>query len=258
MQSQPLSSNGTRAVDGNFALAADSVSKSFGSTQAVSEVSLRIRPGEVWGLVGPNGAGKTTLLRCVCGLLRMDRGRASIFGHDVVADHAEAVRRLGFVPELPHPFPTLTPFEHLIFVARAFGLQPGWEAAANRLLGDLDLADNKNSLCGELSKGQRQKVHLAMVMLRTPLLLIMDEPLIGLDPKAAFFLKNWIRQCASAGGSALVSSHTLPFVEELCQRVAVLNAGRVVAAGTIDELRAASRSAVGTPFEQVFLKITGS
>lgn len=243
-------------ADARFAVSADQVTKTFGLVRAVSQVSLRVLPGEIWGLVGPNGSGKTTLLRCLCGLIRMDSGRASLFGHDVVHDHVEAVRSLAFAPELPHPFPNLTPFEHLLFVARAFQVPPGWEPRAEAILRDLDLVEKRDRLCQELSKGQQQKVHLAMAMLRDPKVILLDEPLIGLDPKAAYRLKQWIRERAASGAAVLVSSHTLSFVEEICSRVAVMGNGRFLAVGTIPELRSATRSAVGTPFEQIFLKIT--
>lgn len=238
------------------ALDARGVRRSFGSTIALAGVDLSVAPGEVVGLVGPNGAGKTTLIRCIAGLLQMEAGSSAIGGFDVVRQHPEAMRQLGFVPETPHPIPNLTPFEHLLFVAKAFSLPDGWQARARETLAALDLADLGDRLAGELSKGQQQKVHLSMVMLRNPNVVILDEPLIGLDPKAAHTLKAWTRARVAAGGAVLLSSHSLGFIEELCQRVVVLNAGSVLATGTIAALRERTRLATGTPFEEVFLKIT--
>jgi ABC-type multidrug transport system ATPase subunit len=239
-------------------LTASRVGRGFGSSFTLRGVDLAIGPGEIVGLVGPNGAGKTTLLQCLVGLLRMDTGTVTIDGHDVVREHAEAMRALGFVPETPRPIPNLTPAEHLLYTARAFNLPEGWRTRAGHVLQTLDLWDLRDRLAQELSKGQKQKIHLAMVMLRDPALVILDEPLIGLDPKAAFTLKEWVRARARAGGSALVSSHSLGFVEELSTRVMVLDGGSVVASGTIAELRDRTRLAAGTPFEQVFLKITAN
>ena len=124
----------------------------------------------------------------------MDSGKAAILGHDVTADHPAAMASFAFVPELPAPFASLTPSEHLRFTARAFGLSPGWESRASSILHRLDLDDKADRLCGELSKGQKQKIHIAMAMLRDPQFVILDEPLIGIDPKGIRLLKDWIRE----------------------------------------------------------------
>ncbi len=232
------------------------MSKRFGKIQAVDGVSLEVRRGEVLGLVGPNGAGKTTLLRCLCGLLRMDAGHVLLGGHDVIADPIPARQALAFIPEVPHPFPFLTPAEHLVFVARAYGLRDGWQARAERVLGDLDLDEKRDSVATELSKGQKQKIHLAMAMLREPTVLVLDEPLIGIDPKGARVLREWIRERARAGAGGIVSSHSLPLIEAVCDRVAVMDHARIPAQGTIEQLRLRVAAERGTTFEEVFLRIT--
>lgn len=232
------------------------VSKRFGKTQAVDSVSLSLGAGEALGLVGPNGSGKTTLLRCASGLLRMDAGRSAILGHDVSKEHSAAMAALAFVPELPAPFPALTPREHLLFAARVFGLAAGWEVRAESVLRTLDLTEVADRLCMELSKGQKQKVHVAQAMLRNPPVVVLDEPLIGIDPKGVRAVKDWIRERVAAGGSFLVSSHALAFVEEVCQRIGILNKGRLLAIGTLDELRARSRSSGDATLEDAFLRLT--
>lgn len=251
----PHLSPGTAVATG---LVASGVRRTFGGNVALAGLDVSVAPGEVVGLVGPNGAGKTTFLRCVTGLLEMQAGSATIWGFDVVQDHPNAMRHLGFVPETPHPIPNLTAREHLLFTAKAFALTDRWHARAEEVLASLDLGELADRLTSELSKGQKQKVHLAMVMLRDPDLVVLDEPLIGLDPKAAHTLKQWVRTRAAAGGCVLLSSHSLGFVEELCKRVVIVDRGRVQAAGTISALREQTRSAIGTPFEEVFLKITAS
>jgi ABC-2 type transport system ATP-binding protein len=234
------------------------ITKRFGRTVAVADASLEVERGEAVGLVGPNGSGKTTFLRCDSGLLKMDEGRASIGGHDVNSDHAAAMESLAFVPELPAPFGTLSPWEHLLFTARAFSLAPNWERRAEQLLRDLDLEGNSRKLSDELSKGQKQKVHIATAMLRNPPFVVLDEPLIGIDPKGVHLIKEWIKSRVAAGGAFLLSSHTLPFVEELCHRVAIISSGRIVAVGTLEELRTRSRTADAASLEDVFLRLTGS
>ena len=238
------------------AIAIRGMRKRFGKVVAVEDVSIVVPPGEVLGLVGPNGAGKTTLLRCVCGLLRMDAGQVWIAGHDVVADPISARQALAFIPEVPSPFPFLTPPEHLTFVARAYGLGDGWQSRAERLLRDLDLDEKRDAYAFELSKGQKQKIHLAMAMVRDPAALVLDEPLIGIDPKGAHVLKEWVRERARAGAGGIVSSHSLALIEAVCDRVAIMDHARIVAQGTIDDLRRQAAAGKGTSFEEVFLKIT--
>lgn len=237
-------------------LEASGISKRFGKTEAVVRASLAVGPGVALGLVGPNGSGKTTLLRCASGLLRMDEGSSRILGHDVTLDHPAAMEGIAFVPELPAPFPSLTPMDHLRFAARVYRLGPGWEERAARILQSLELSDRADHLCQELSKGQRQKVHLAEAMLRDPPLVVLDEPLIGIDPKGVRVLKDFLREGVSKGRAYVLSSHTLPFVQEVCSRVAVIDHGRILADGTLDDLRSRSHAGGGTSLEDVFLKLT--
>ncbi|HLF06953.1 MAG TPA: ABC transporter ATP-binding protein [Thermoplasmata archaeon] len=229
--------------------------KSFGKVAAVKEVSLAVNPGEVLGLVGPNGCGKTTALRCITGIIKMDSGSVSLAGHDIIEDPIPARQALAFIPEIPNPFIYLTVWEHLLFTARAYSLPSGWEAKAEALLRALDLTDKRDVMPLELSKGQKQKIHLAMAMLREPIALVLDEPLIGIDPKGVHLLKEWIRDRKRAGGGGIVSSHSLPLVEEVCERMAVMSKGRVVAIGTIEELKARAVGGKDATLEEAFLRI---
>ncbi len=247
----------TYGKGGNGALVSlRGLTKRYPKVVALDHVDLEVRPGEVVGLVGPNGSGKTTLLLCASGLLASDEGTATIAGHDVVTDAQEAHRRMAFIPEIPQPFVYLTPQEHLLFTARAFGLPEGWQGQGAELLRDLDLDEKTQNLAFELSKGQRQKIHLAMAMLRAPEVLLLDEPLIGIDPKGGLALKRWVRSTAERGGAVLISSHSLALIEQVCTRVAILRRGRLLAQGTIDELRQQARARPDTSFDEVFVTMT--
>ena len=232
------------------------LTKKYSKTVALDHVDLDVRKGEVVGLVGPNGSGKTTLLLCASGLLASDEGTVEIAGHDVVADAQEAHRRMVFIPEIPQPFSFLTPQEHLLFTARAYGLDDGWKTRAEELLRDLDLSDKNQSLAFELSKGQRQKIHLATAILRSPEVLLLDEPLIGIDPKGGLTLKRWIQSTVARGGSVLISSHSLPLIEQVCHRVAILRRGKLLALGTIQELRQQAHAQPDSSFDEVFVSMT--
>src|SRR2546427_3927371 len=231
--------------------------KRFGKVAAVDGISLTVHPREMVGLVGPNGAGKTTALRCLSGLLRMDTGRVRLGGHDIIDDPIPARQSLAFIPEVPQPFPALTPFEHLIFVARAYGLPEGWQSRAELLLRNLDLDEKRESLAVELSKGQKQKIHLAMAMLRDPSILVLDEPLIGIDPKGAHALKAWIRERAEEGAGGIVSSHSLALIEAVCDRGAIVDHRAILAEGAIRQLPQQAAAERGTSIAEGFLEVTG-
>lgn len=232
------------------------VRKRFGRVQAVEDFSLEVPAGEILGLVGPNGSGKTTALRCLCGILKMDAGSSSIEGSDINRAAVAARRVLAYVPEVPTPFAFLTPMEHMLFTARAYELDGGWQERAASLLQELGLAEKQNTLSVDLSKGQRQKIHLAMAMLRAPNALVLDEPLIGIDPKGAHILKRWIRERKTAGAAGIVSTHVLPLVSEVCDRVAIMSHGRLVATGTFEEIARTADLDAGATFEEVFLSLT--
>jgi len=236
-------------------LEVEGLSKTFDDVEAVKGLSLKVGAGEIVGLVGPNGAGKTTALRCICTIMRPDEGRISVCGHDVWTDGIEARRQLGFVPEVPNPFDKLTVTDHLEFTARAYSVD-GYKEKARRLLELFDMGEKQNELSEKLSKGMKQKILIMCAFLHDPKVLLLDEPLIGIDPKGARALKDRVRDLASRGGCVVISSHILSLVEELCGRVAIMVKGRIIAEGTIDELRSDAHLKSDATLEDAFLAVT--
>ncbi|BDG03808.1 ABC transporter ATP-binding protein [Anaeromyxobacter oryzae] len=230
--------------------------KVYGDLRAVDGLTFALRPGEVLGLVGPNGAGKTTTLRCLAGIVRPTAGRIRIGGHDLAAAPVEAKRALAFLPDEPRLFDYLTVKEHLNLVARLYGVR-GWEEKGRALLAELELAGKEGALPGELSRGMKQKLSIACGFLHDPRLIVLDEPLTGLDPLAIRKMKASLRARSAAGAALVLSSHLLPLVEELCHKVLVISGGRMVAHGSLDEIRATLGAAgAGASLEDVFVSIT--
>lgn len=218
-------------------LEAAGLRRRYGDRVAVDGVDLRVHAGEVVGLVGANGAGKTTLLRLLCGVVHPDAGTVRILGRDLRREPVAAKRALAFVPDEPELFDALSVDEHLQLASRLYGAGAG-PAERTAMLAALDLAGRADALPHALSRGMRQKVLLAAALLHRPALLVLDEPLTGLDPVALAAVKRLLRAHADGGGALLLSSHLLPLVEELCGRVVVLHSGRVVADAAPAALRA--------------------
>jgi ABC-type multidrug transport system ATPase subunit len=230
---------------------------SYGEIRALEALDLEIRPGEVFGLLGPNGAGKTTALRILCGLLRPTDGRARIDGLDVAEHPLEVRRRFGYVPDGAPLYSNLSPRQHLRVVGRLHGLEEaGLDPEIERLLEALELAERGDDPLGDFSRGMRQKTAIACAILPRPPLLILDEPLSGLDAPTAAVIKECLRAWADRGGAVLYTSHLLDVVERVCDRMAILSHGRLVAVGSLEELRA--RSGRDGTLEEVFQTITAS
>ncbi len=211
--------------------------KVYGSLRAVDGIGLSVRPGEILGLVGPNGAGKTTTLRCVTGIIPPTEGTVRICGFDLADQPVEAKQRLAFVADEPKLFDHLTANQHLIFAARLYGVADGADRAA-KLLEEFELGDRGNSFPSELSRGMKQKLMVAAALLHQPEVLLLDEPLTGLDPAAMRRMKDRIRSAAESGVAVILSSHMLHLVEELCHRVVAIVRGRKALDGTLAEIRA--------------------
>ncbi len=231
--------------------------KTYGDHVAVDGLSLTVNAGEIFGLVGPNGAGKTSTLRCLAGILPPTSGHVRVDGFDLEADPVEARRRLAFVADEPRLFEHLTVRDYMKVLARLYGVEDGTERS-EALLEELALGDRHHSFPDELSRGMKQKLMVAGALLHRPKALIFDEPLTGLDPGAMRRMKTTIRRTAGEGTAVLVSSHLLSLVEEMCDRVLILQRGREVLSGTLNDIRA------GLPdldpdadLETIFLRATG-
>ena len=237
------------------ALLVQDLTKDYEGRPAVRGLGFSVAAGEILGLVGPNGAGKTTTLRSIAGVLPLQHGSVRIAGVDLVTDETRAKRGLAWIPDDPQPFDSLTVHEHLRFVAALYQVE-GWEGRAEGLLARFDLAEKRDALGGELSRGMRQKLALCAAWLHRPRVLLMDEPLSGLDPRGIRSAKEAIREIAREGTAVILSSHLLELIEELAHRILILDRGLKVFAGTLAEARAASRAGEGSSLEEIFLAVT--
>jgi ABC-2 type transport system ATP-binding protein len=234
----------------------------YGTRWAVRHLDATLRPGQVVGFLGPNGAGKTTSIKMIAGLLVPSEGHVRVDGHDVVTQAEVAKQRLAYIPDRPYVPERLSARELLGYVAGLYGLDDGVvEDAGMRELARFGLAGREDDLLGSYSHGMRQRVLLASAMMRAPRVLLVDEPMVGLDPQGARLVKRVLREAADEGAVVLMSTHTLQVVEELCDRVLVMRRGELVADGTVPELKSRiGRLADGAEptLEDLFLAITGS
>lgn len=228
------------------------LAKRFGTTVAVDDVSLVVPRGSFYGLVGPNGAGKTTTLSMATGLLRPDHGTARIFGVDIWADPVHAKALLGVLPDGLSMPERLTGGELLTYTGLLRGLAaPTVAQRAQELLEVLDLADARNVLVIDYSTGMRKKIGLATALLHAPRLLVLDEPFEAIDPLSAATIRTILQRFVAGGGSVVLSSHVMALVEQLCTDVAVVHAGRVVAAGSLEQVRG------DDSLEDTFVRLVG-
>ena len=240
--------------DAAAALKLTALSKHFGRP-AVDGLDLTVRQGELYALLGPNGAGKTTTLRMVAGLLTPDAGSVEIFGIDLAADPAGAKQNIAYLPDEPMLYAKLKPTEYLEFVAGLWGIEAAdAEPRARRLLEWLDLSRHAHELTEGFSRGMKQKLALAGALIHAPQLLILDEPLTGLDAAAARQVKDLLIEHVRTGGTVVLTTHILEVAERLAQRIGIIEHGRLIAQGTLDELR---RQTDGGTLEDVFLQLTG-
>src|SRR5688572_20001478 len=235
----------------------EGVTKRYGRFTAVHPLNLHVKRGELFGFLGPNGAGKTTTIRMIAGVLQPSGGRILIGGHDLAADPVAAKRLLGYIPDRPSVYEKLTGAEFLRFVSGLWGRE-GKEAEkrADELLELFELTSWKDTLIESYSQGMRQKLLISSALVHAPDLIVVDEPMVGLDPKAARLIKDLLRTFAAQGGTVFLSTHTLEVAEALCDRIAILHQGRIRALGTMAELRAEA-AAGGAHLEEIFLKLTG-
>ncbi|MGH7899740.1 MAG: ABC transporter ATP-binding protein [Candidatus Binatia bacterium] len=233
------------------------LTKRYGDFVAVDDLTLRVESGEIFGFLGPNGAGKTTTIRLMMGLLLPSAGRIRLGGFDLATEAIDAKRISGFVPDRPFLYEKLTATELLRFCADLYEVPP---ATAERRIGELldlfDLADWAGELIETFSHGMKQRLAFSAALLHEPKLLIVDEPMVGMDPRGARLLRSLLRSLADRGTTLFLSTHSLEVAEALCDRIGIIQNGRLVAVGTLAELRARAGDARG--LEEVFLKLTGA
>ena len=235
----------------------ESLTKLYGSFVAVDDITLHVPRGVLYGFLGPNGAGKTTTLRMIAGILRPSQGRVLLGGDDVHQRPLAAKLRLGFIPDRPFVYDKLTGAEFLRFVAGLYGQEGDVvERRIAELLEVFELTSWNDELVEAYSHGMRQKLIISSALIHRPECIVVDEPMVGLDPKAARLLKNIFRQFVGKGGTVLMSTHTLEVAEAMCDQVAIMQHGRIVASGTVADLRR-QHQAGDASLEELFLKLTG-
>ncbi len=232
------------------------LTKRYGSFTAVNHINLSVEAGELFGFLGPNGAGKTTTLRMIAGILQPTGGLVTIGGEDISENPLAAKAKLGYIPDRPFVYDKLTGAEFLRFVAALYG-QDGErvERRLNELLELFELAPWRDELTEAYSHGMRQKLIIASALVHRPEVVVVDEPMVGLDPRSAKLLKALFREFVDRGGTIFMSTHTLEVAEAMCDRIAIIQEGNIVACGTMDELRA--QTAEGLSLEELFLQLTG-
>jgi ABC-2 type transport system ATP-binding protein len=233
------------------------LTKRYGKFTAVDDIDLVVPSGELFGFLGPNGAGKTTTFRMIAGILRPTSGTVEIGGIDVAQRPLEAKARLGFIPDRPFVYDKLTGGEFLRFTAALYGQQgPTVERRIDELLELFELSRWKDELTESYSHGMRQKLIISGALVHRPEVIVVDEPMVGLDPKSARLLKNLFRQFVDRGGTVLMSTHTLEVAETMCDRIAIVHGGKIVANGTLAEVQTQTASE-DLGLEELFLKLTG-
>jgi len=233
------------------------VVKRYGAFEAVKSLDLSVARGEIFGFLGPNGAGKTTTIRMIAGVLRPTAGSITIGGVDLQRDPGAAKTKVGYIPDRPYLYEKLSAGEFLKFVAGLWGRDGAEsEARADRLLELFGLTEWKDELIESYSHGMRQKVLISSALIHQPELIVVDEPMVGLDPRSARLLKDLLRTFVDGGGTVFLSTHTLEVAEALCDRIAIIQGGEIIASGSMDELRAQAHAG-GAHLEEIFLKVTG-
>jgi len=251
MQSR-YTSAGPRVKGRTYMLKIEGLTKIYGNRAAVDKLSLSIQPGEIYGFIGHNGAGKTTTIKCCCGILRFEQGEIEIDGVSIKKDPLTCKQMLAYIPDNPDIYPFMSGIAYLNFVADIFGVSAADRQARIRKYADLfDLTDDLAQPVSSYSHGMKQKLAIIAAFLHQPKLIIMDEPFVGLDPIAAHTLKELMREHCDKGGAIFFSTHVLEVAEKLCDKVAIIKEGRLIASGTMEEVKGDSS------LEDVFLELEG-
>ncbi len=231
-------------------------SKVYDQHVAVNNVTFEVLPGQIVGMLGPNGAGKTTTMKAIAGVHPPTAGTITVDGIDVVARSSEAKRRLAYIPDDPNLFEALSVWEHLELAAALYRV-PDWKTEAEKCLTLFELTDKRDALGNELSRGMRQKVAIASGLLYSPRLLMLDEPLTGLDPRGIRTIKKTLLDRAAAGAAVMISSHLLALVEDLCTHLLIYQKGQIIFAGPVEQARAAvAAEGLDSSLEEVFFRVT--
>jgi ABC-2 type transport system ATP-binding protein len=238
-------------------IAVQDLVKQYGKFTAVDHVNLDVKPGEIHGFLGPNGAGKTTTMRMIAGLLKPTAGRVIVNGHDLEKEPEAAKRGLGFIPDRPYIYEKLTAAEFLRFHAGLYGLDgDGVTSRVHEMLDLFELRRWENELVESFSHGMKQRLVMSAAFFHRPNAVAVDEPMVGLDPRGAKLIKSVFRKMSEHGVAILMSTHTLEVAQEMCHRLSIINKGRIIAHGTVDEVRAMAGTE-GDQLTSVFLKLTG-
>lgn len=233
----------------------NNVTKRYGTKTAVDHISLKIEPGKIFGFLGPNGAGKTTTIKMIVGLLAPDTGEIFLDGINVRTHSCEAKRRTCYIPDNPELYETMTGKQYLNFVADAYELDASLrKERILRYADEFELTPSLNDTIAAYSHGMRQKLCLIGALIVDPYLWILDEPMVGLDPKSSFRLKQLMRAHCDAGKIVFFSTHVMEVAEKVCDTIAIINHGRIAASGTLDEIRASAQGEGS--LEEIFLELT--
>jgi len=239
-------------------LAIEGLTKKFGNFKAVDDISLTVAPGEIFGFLGPNGAGKTTTIKMIAGLLKPDAGGILINGNDLATDTTNCKQDTGYIPDRPYLFEKLTGYEFLQFISSLYNLkQDIFTKNTEYFLGLFDLLDWQHHLIESYSHGMRQKLIISSIFILDPPLIVVDEPMVGLDPKSARIVKELFKKHAAAGNSIFLSTHSLEIAEELCDRIGIILNGSLRAVGNLGDLQAEAKTA-HSDLEEIFLELTGA
>lgn len=243
-------------IDSPLLIETRNLFKRYGEKIAVNDVSLEVRGGEVFGFLGPNGAGKTTTIKMIVGLLKPTSGSVRVAGYDVQTQPLQAKAASGYVPDSPNLYLKLSGRELLRFVGDLYEIQRTTvDGRIDELLRLFDLTEAQDDLIDSYSHGMKQKIALAAALIHDPRVLVLDEPTVGLDPKSARLIKDMLRQLADRGSAVFLSTHILEIAERMCDRIGIIDKGRLVAVGTMDELRALGKGE--RSLEDIFLSLTG-
>jgi ABC-2 type transport system ATP-binding protein len=236
----------------------ENLTRHYGSLAAVQDLNMTVQEGELFGFLGPNGAGKTTTIRMIIGLLRPTRGTVSVAGHDVKQEPLAVKRAVGYLAQTPLLYDKLTGREFLRFMGGLYGLgDEKIDARTENLLALMDLSDKADQLIESYSGGMRHKIGLCGALLHEPPVLVLDEPLTGLDPYSARRIKDLLQELCRQGSTVFLSTHVLEVAERVCDRVGILDKGRLIAVGTMAALRTQAQSSAETTLEDLFLQLTG-